>query len=258
MEIEERIKLISHVKKELNDYSGRLISIGITGSRLYGFSSPNSDYDIMGVFAYQTDRLLSIHKPRDNHYIDFGEKHIVVYEVEKILGLIDAGNCNIIENLLAEQLYSTADFQKIKKLIFFNYDGLYKSYRGLSYHNYKKFILTGKRNEVKKYLYVFRSLMAGIHFLKEGFIQPYLPALITYHQDKLVKSIMKAKKQFGGDTPLPTELDTGEVEDRIDYYFNKIDQVYANTEIPEKLHEGPEYKAMNKFLIKLRRERMNT
>jgi len=48
LDLEEQVKIISQIKNELGKRSARLFSLMISGSHLYGFSSPDSDVDIRG------------------------------------------------------------------------------------------------------------------------------------------------------------------------------------------------------------------
>lgn len=68
-----------------------------------------------------------------------------------------------------------------------------------------------------------------------------------------VKQLIKLKKQGKeNDTP-PQELDTGKLEERINYLFEKIDEAYLKSKIPERPDEE-EVKALDDFLKRIRKD----
>lgn len=167
MDIKEEIQLISKLKNNVCSKNGKLMNIYISGSHLYGWESKDSDVDIRGCFILNKEQFLGLNKPLEIIELKTEKnKDIVLFEVRKLINLALQSNCNILEEINSEQFYKTADFVKLKQLLnnTFGKKGIYNSYRGMAEFNYKKFILSGK-NIVKKYLYVFRGLMAGIYFL---------------------------------------------------------------------------------------------
>ena len=54
---------------------------------------------------------------------------------------------------------------------------------------------------------------------------------------------------------MPKETDTGSLENRINYLFEKIDEAYLKSKIPEK-PDREDVEKINKFLIKIRKEHL--
>lgn len=254
MEIKDEIKLISKLKDEVSRKNGKLLNAYISGSHLYGWESKDSDIDIRGCFILRGDEFLGLENPKEvinlkvNSNID-----IVLFEVKKLIKLALQGNCNILEEINAPQIYKTADFVKLKQLInnAFGKKGVYNSYRGMAEFNYKKFISQG-RNTIKKYLYVFRGLMAGVYCLQTGIIKPNIEELNKYFKIKEVKKLLEIKKKGKEDEPL-RDLEQGNLDRLIKKLFDKIDEVYVKSKIPE-IPSKEEIGELNKFLIKLRNE----
>lgn len=252
MEIKEEIKLISKIKNEVHKRHGNLLNLYISGSNLYGWNSINSDLDIRGCFILNKEEFLGLNKPIEVIEIKTEEgKDIVLFEVKKLIGLALQGNCNILEEINAPQLYKKADFLKLVQLInnAFGKRGLYNSYRGLAEFNYKRFILSG-RNTVKKYLYVFRGLMAGIYCLQTGLIKPNIEELNKYFKIKEVDKLLKLKKEGLENEPLK-DLEEGILDEKIKELFDKLDKAYLKCNMPEKPTDE-EVEELNKFLINLR------
>ena len=159
MNIKNEIELIGMLKNKASGRNATLLNAYISGSHLYGWESKDSDVDIRGCFVLRDVELLGLKLPKEVMEIKTeDENDIVLFEIKKMLNLALKGNCNILEELNAPQLYRGSEFLKLRQIInnSFGKDGIYNSYKGLAEFNYKKFILKG-RNTIKKYLYVFRG-----------------------------------------------------------------------------------------------------
>jgi len=185
--LEDQIRLLAKTKKYLNDqHVSTLLSLGISGSHLYGFNSPDSDVDLRGIAISNTHQFLGLNRPMRNLDITEGNMDIVIQEIGTITNLALKSNCTTLEQVIAPQIYSTPEFLEWKSMVLgmMNKTGLYKSYKGMAIFNYHKFIKTGRKKTVKKYLYIIRSLLAGIYALEEGKINPNLPELLEWAVQK--------------------------------------------------------------------------
>lgn len=254
MKIQDEIKLISKLKDRASKCNGKLLNAYISGSHLYGWSSKDSDVDIRGCFILKKEEFLGLTKPKEVIEIKTKDNQdIVLFEIKKLISLAIKGNCNILEELNAPQFYKKADFVKLKQLInnAFGKRGVYNSYRGLAEFNYKRFILQG-RNTVKKYLYVFRGLMAGIYCLQTGLIKPNIEELNKHFKIKEVTKLLDIKRKGLENEPLK-DLEEGKLDLIIKDLFDKIDEAYLKCKMPEEPTDE-EIKEVEKFLIKLRME----
>ena len=140
--------------------------------------SSDSDIDYRGTYQIHSARLLGLEKPKNVVEFTQGENDVVLFELEKEIKLALVGNCNVLEHIFAPQIVRTSEFVALRTKILnsFGKVGIYNSYKGMATENYKKFILQG-RNTIKKYLYVFRSLMAGIYVLTTDLIEPNIITL---------------------------------------------------------------------------------
>jgi len=253
MDIKQQIELLSKLKYRVSSRNGTLMNAYVSGSELYGWSSKDSDIDIRGCFSLNKEELLGLKKPIEVLEIKDEEANmdIALFEVKKLINLGLKGNCNILEELNAPQIYKTADFVKLKQLInnAFGKKGIYNSYRGLAEQNYKKFILQG-RNTIKKYLYVFRGLMAGIYCLQTGLVQPNIEELNKKFNIKEVTKLLELKRK-GLENESLKDLEEGNLDILIRDLFDKIDKAYLKSKIPEVASEE-DIEELNKFLIKVR------
>ncbi len=254
MEIKEETELISKIKNRVHSAGGTLLNAYISGSHLYGWESEDSDIDIRGCYVLRKENFLGLTKPKEVIEIKTeDDKDIVLFEAKKLISLAIKGNCNILEEINAPQLYKQADVVKLKQLInnAFGKKGIYNSYRGLAEFNYKRFIMAG-RNTVKKYLYVFRGLMAGIYCLQTGLIKPNIEELNKHFKIKEVNKLLEIKRKGLENEPLK-DLEEGTLDGIIKNLFDKIDEAYLKCKMPETPAKE-EIEEINKFLIKLRLE----
>ena len=254
MIIQDEIKLISKLKDSVHSKNGNLLNAYVSGSHLYGWDSKDSDIDIRGCFVLNKEEFLWLKKPIEVFEIKTeDDKDIVLFEIKKLIGLAIKGNCNILEEINTNQFYKKADFVKLKQLLnnAFGKRGIYNSYRGMAEFNYKRFILKG-RNTIKKYLYVFRGLMAGIYCLQTGLIKPNIEELNKHFKIKEVTKLLKIKRAGLENEPLK-ELEEGILDKKVKELFDKIDKAYIKCNMPE-IPEQEEIDEIEKWLIKLRNE----
>ena len=113
------MKMTDKIKKTLTETAKRdniqLLFACESGSRGWGFASPNSDFDIRFLYAYQQNRYLVIDNMKEDYSsavtpdnLDFGG-----WELRKALRLTRGGNVTLFEWLQSPIVYAEQpDFQK--------------------------------------------------------------------------------------------------------------------------------------------------
>ncbi len=252
------VKLIAHTKKEIYERAGggKLLSLIISGSHLYGFSSEDSDFDVRGIFLVDPHKLLGLSKPKEILEIkNFEDERydIVIVEASKEISLALNGNCNALEHFNAPTVYSTREYVELRDAInnLFGKAGIYNSYKGMADFNYRKFIAQG-RNTVKKYLYVFRGLMAGIYALETGQIEANIEKLNQYFKFKEVKGLIAAKRANKENDLLPSSMESGALEELIGKLHDRIDKAYIKSGLAEKTSDK-DRESVEKKLIQMRK-----
>lgn len=249
----DHIEFIGEVKNIVSSkHNGKIINLMVAGSHLFGFESSDSDTDYRGYFQTVTNRLLTTRILDDNmqykivkdgmttndiHNKDIYDKDVDLDELGKGVSLLLAGNCNHYEHLFADYLLTSPEHMELKKIFSgqMNLNGLYKSYRGMAYQNYKKFIIGGKHT-VKKYLYVLRGLMAGCWLLNEGSIQPNIGILADEYDSPITKELIDLKKRGMEKDRVNKNLDKYNKE--VDYWFEYIDTLAKDLpELNNKIRE---------------------
>jgi hypothetical protein len=253
---------VNEIKRIVSsEFSGKLLYVTISGSHLYGFESHDSDIDFRGCWLIDTNKLLGLDIPKDHIERVQGENDIVLFELRKELNLLDKGNCNVLEHLFAKQLYTSDEYYKLKKIITLNLNisGIYNSYRGMAYANYHQFCLKG-RHTVKKFLYVFRALLAGLHAIQLRNIEPNINILLSTRQTepyyKPIMELIRLKKNgneqdFLSDRMLPIYHKL--VED----LMSELDQTYEESQPSDRIKrelDNSRKHELDKFLKKIRKQ----
>jgi len=252
--LEDQIKVVARIKEKVDiTNNGEVIYITISGSDLYGFPSKDSDVDYRGTYLTGTENLLGLHKKRD--VIEM-KPDIVMFELSKELNLALKGNCNVLEHINAKPIYRTAEYLEMKQMVnnAFPKRGLYNSYKGMAMFNYKKFIMKGRKTH-KKYLYVFRGILAGIYALQTGQIEPHMETLNKYFKIKELKPLIQAKKDGFENDGVVAIVESGALDMMIPPLFDRMDKAYMKSKIPDRL-DPDMFQKINQWLIELRTEKI--
>ena len=134
-----------------------------TGSRAWGFPSPDSDYDIRFIYMHERDWYLSLSQRKDSIEIMDGEMDITGWDLKKCLMLLKKSNAPLIERFQSPIEYHSDkdfknDFQKLIKsyyspiaVFFHHYSLAHKFWAGLK---------DEKEFKLKSYFYLIRSLLS--------------------------------------------------------------------------------------------------
>jgi predicted nucleotidyltransferase len=141
----------------------RVLYAAESGSRAWGFASPDSDYDVRFIYAAPPDEYLRLDERRDAIEYELDEVFdINGWDIQKALQLFRKSNPTLFEWLGSPIVYRTTDiFENIRGLL----GEYYQKKHGLyHYHSMakKNFLNNFKEDRVrlKKYFYVIRPLLA--------------------------------------------------------------------------------------------------
>lgn len=254
-------KLKEITKQFLEKKGVKPIYICISGAHLYGFPSPDSDYDFRCCHIQPTNDFFHLKKVDDviehKEIIDGIEIDIVSFELEKVLNLIIKNNSNVLEHIFAENLYPTIESRELIELAKRSISKeVYNPYHGMAEFNYKKFITSKnphyKSKHIKKYLYVLRSYLCGIYALKFCKIVPNINELNKYFKYPLINKLVEIKRKgeritMSSDVSFITlEKPT---EDLIAKLKAEMELALQKSDLPEK---PPNIKELDNFLYKTR------
>lgn len=191
---------------------GEVLQCGVTGSHDYGFSSPDSDLDLKGIFIAPTAGLLGLHRPPDSfdRLVEFEgvECDLTLTEIGRALALLLAGNGNVIERLLSPfQLYRSPEVEELQALargavsrrFIKHYAGFF---RGMCREHER-----GQPPRAKSLLYAYRVALTGVHLLRTGELLADLRELAPRYGYADALSLIRIKVEGAEKGAVPPEID---------------------------------------------------
>ncbi len=161
----------SLIQTELNriaeENNIRILYACESGSRGWGFASPDSDYDVRFIFLHPTNWYLSV-LPQDDGMDLFIDKELDIngWDIRKVLRLLIKSNATPFEWLQSPIVYQTdVDFKASLWALaqhFFQPRSTMHHYLGLAKNSYRKGLVNEMEVNVKKYFYVLRPLLAAM------------------------------------------------------------------------------------------------
>jgi len=189
MQIDELIKNVEE------KYNVKIIFACESGSRAWGFPSPNSDYDIRFVYIRKEEDYLKLNKERD--VIEYMLDDVIDmngWDLDKALKLLHASNPTLFEWLNSPIIYYKRDFYNDLLKISNNYFDLKKElghYISMCESTYSSDIKKQDNIKLKTYFYVIRPILAAKWCIEEKTIPPVLfDTLVKAKLDKELKPII--------------------------------------------------------------------
>jgi predicted nucleotidyltransferase len=158
----------SEIEKTLtrieNERKVKILFACESGSRGWGFASPDSDYDVRFIYAHPLDWYLTVFPDRDVIELPINEIYDVSgWDLRKALGLLRNGNATLVEWLSSPVVYRVdegfLDAIRAAAEEVHRPDRSFYHYLHMAKKNYREY-LRGDMVRLKKYLYVLRPLFA--------------------------------------------------------------------------------------------------
>jgi predicted nucleotidyltransferase len=172
-----------------------LLFATISGAHLYGFPSPDSDFDLRGVHVLPLEKIAGLdvrdETVEDSRVIDGFDMDIVSHDVKKFFGLLLKKNGYVLEQLFSPLVvHTTPEHAKLKEICCPKHVGSETGapgngvitkhhshhYFGFAETQWKLFLKESPRR-VKPLLYVYRVLLTGIHLMRTGEVEANLVKL---------------------------------------------------------------------------------
>lgn len=164
--------------KEIEDKENVRVIMAIeSGSRAWGFASPDSDYDVRFVYVRPLDDYLRLEGVRD--VIEWQLDDVLDingWDIKKALQLMHDSNPTIFEWCASSIVYkNSVPFEKLKELrhSYFSCKKSLYHYWHMASDNYQKY-LQEEPIRIKKYFYVIRPLLAAKWIVDNGTQPPML------------------------------------------------------------------------------------
>lgn len=193
-----------------------------SGSRAWGFASPDSDYDVRFIYVRPMEHYLRLDQTRDVIQWQLDDTlDINGWDLQKALTLLHKSNPTLFEWSSSPIVYKTTEeWQKIAEIInryFVAKSGLYH-YHSTAKSNYREY-LKGDVVRLKKYFYVLRPLLACKWILAKGTPPPMeFSVLMEEYLDEAIKPDVQKLLDIKMNTP---EITEGKKMDRVNEYLER-------------------------------------
>lgn len=155
-----------------------------TGSRAWGFPSPDSDFDVRLIFTHQMEWYLSLNERRDTieRMLDDNEIDISGWDLRKSLRLLSKSNAALLERIQSSIIYKCDEaFMKEINLIapsFYSRIATIHHYLSLTKNVFHE-ISIGEPFKLKKLFYALRSAIACYWIMEKDTMPPiYFPTML--------------------------------------------------------------------------------
>ena len=168
--------------RQVQQHPFPLLFATISGAHLYGFPSPDSDYDLRGVHLLPLEEVVGLKTGQEtvekSGIHDGLEIDLVTHDARKFFGLLLKKNGYVLEQVLSPLVvHSTpehAELREIAKNCITRHHAHH--YLGFAATQWKLFQKEDPPH-VKPLLYVYRVLLTGIHLMRTGEVQANLGLL---------------------------------------------------------------------------------
>lgn len=184
-----------------------LLFTTISGAHLYGFPSPDSDYDMRGAHILPAEDALGLRSMKetiDTSQVREGvEIDLVTHDVKKFFSLLLKKNGYVLEQLYSPLIvHTTPEHAELKEIA----KGCVTCHH---VHHYLGFVRTQWKlfqkeqpPRVKPLLYVYRVFLTGMHLMRTGDVEanlvklneeyklPYIPDLIARKVEGKEKAVL--------------------------------------------------------------------
>jgi uncharacterized protein len=230
-----------------------LLFTTISGAHLYGFPSPDSDYDLRGIHIlpakevvglYPVQETLELSEIKMNLQID-----LVTHDVKKFFILLLKRNGYVLEQLYSPLIVNTTPEHKLLKEIAAKCITRHHHYHYLGFAK-SQWELFNKENEyrVKPLLYVYRVLLTGIYLMNTGKIEANLAKLNQVFQLSYLNDLI-TQKCTSSEKSLLNKADLNFYQQEYQRLQTELTTAFNNSHLPNEPSAKLE---LNNLLINLR------
>ncbi len=168
-----------HLKKIEEEHNVTVVQAIESGSRAWGFPSPDSDYDVRFVYVHPKDWYLSLFEKRDVIELPINaELDIAGWDLRKALKLANNANAVIQEWMISPIVYmQSSHAEQLQNLIgrAFNPIGAYHHYRSMAKKAYFD-IENSEQKKLKRFFYFVRATLSAKWILENQ----TMPSIVFY------------------------------------------------------------------------------
>jgi uncharacterized protein len=176
MKIDERLEAVVSAQPY------PLLFMTVSGAHLYGFPSPDSDYDLRGVHVLPVREVIGLDEGRETIEVsevrDGLEVDFVTHDAKKFFALLLRKNGYVLEQLYSPLVARTSpEHEELKEIA----KGCVTRHHSHHYFGFAetqwKLFEKERPRRVKPLLYVYRVLLTGIRLMRSGGVEANLVTL---------------------------------------------------------------------------------
>ncbi|MFN3193981.1 MAG: DNA polymerase beta superfamily protein [Aureliella sp.] len=241
------------IRTHVESHPYPLLFATISGAHLYGFASPDSDFDLRGTHLLPLKTVVGLGEgdqtvEKEGIY-DGLEIDLVTHDIEKFFRLMLKRNGYVLEQVFSPLVvYSTPEHEElmvIAKACITRHHAHH--YLGFAATQWKLFAKESPRR-VKPLLYAYRVLLTGIHLMRTGQVEANLATLNDSTKLSYINDLVHLK-QTG---PEKGALETTDFS----FFAREYDRLTAELETAHTASQLPEVPnakdALNDLLVRLR------
>ncbi|HPH97196.1 MAG TPA: nucleotidyltransferase domain-containing protein [Anaerolineaceae bacterium] len=225
----------------------------ISGAHLYGFPSPDSDYDLRGVHVLPLTDVLGLMNKEETIEVSRREDGIdldlVTHDVGRFFHLLLRPDGSVLEQLYSPLVVTTTpEHEELKAIAPGCHTRFHaRHYLGFAASQWKLFEKENPRR-VKPLLYVFRVLLTGLYMMQSGEVNANLLELNELYHLPYVPDLV-ARKNSGPEKASLPEGDFEFFQGEYTRLVRALEEAGENTFLPDVGSARP---ALNDLLIRVR------
>ena len=231
--------------------------ITISGAHLYGFPSPDSDFDLRGVHMLPPAEVLGLDVGRETIEVstirDGLEIDLVTHDARKFFMLMLRKNGYVLEQLYSPLIIRTSREHEELKAIGRGCITRHHVHHYIGFANTQwKLLEKESPPRVKPLLYLYRVLLTGIHLMRTGEMEANLLTLNEHIPLPYVPELV-ARKLEGNERAVLEEADLRFYRSEYERLLTLVQTESDRSALPENAVAKP---ALNDLLLRLRMKPM--
>lgn len=200
----------------------RILYCAESGSRAWGFASPDSDYDVRFIYVRKPEFYLKLEKTSDVIEWQLDDVYdINGWDIQKALRLLCKSNMALFEWNSSPIVYKTSsEWQSVRGIMdkyFIEKMGLYH-YLNMAARNYREYLCSDEV-KLKKYFYALRPILACRWIIDNAAPPPILFSELAENElDKDLRPVVNRLIELKKNTP---EIGSGPRIDALNSYIEK-------------------------------------
>jgi predicted nucleotidyltransferase len=247
------MKFDPRLQKHVDGHSFPLVFVTISGAHLYGFASPDSDFDLRGVHLLPLEQVVGLKIGQEtiqkSGIHDGLEIDLVTHDARKFFGLMLKKNGYVMEQVLSPLVLHTTPEHEELKAIASDCLTRYHVYHYLGFAETQwKLFAKESPPRVKPLLYVYRVLLTGIHLMRTGTVEANLGRLNEWAKLPYVPELID-RKQSGSEKERLNEADLAFHQQEYERLRGQLQEAFEASSLPETPRGAD---ALHALLVRLR------